>query len=113
MDRLFIYALFIVPSLMCLVAAVILELPESYYTFLRVIVFICAIAVGYLLWRRNVRNLAIYPYILVAIVFNPATEMFPAIYQLVTQPVWIVADLVAIVIFLTGLWFYRKEESPA
>ena len=113
MNRLFIYTLFIVPSLMCLVAAVILELPEAYYSILRIVVFICALGVGYLFWRHNHKSLAIYPYILVAIAFNPATGLFPSLYESIPQPAWLVADWVAIIIFLGGLWLYRKEEKPA
>jgi len=113
MNGLFTYILFIVPSLMCLVAAVILELPESYYSILRIVVFVCAISVGYLFWHHNNKTLAIYPYILIAIVFNPATGLFPSLYESIPQPAWIVADVIGVIVFLGGLWLYKKEEKPA
>lgn len=85
----------------------VFNLPIGYYTLLRVVVFIAALAIAYVEFNERGINFWTVIFAIILILFNPLIPIY--LYQ---KSIWIPVDIISAAIFSTYSFKKPKENEP-
>ena len=100
-DSVFHLGIYLVPAALCLIA--LFELPYGYYTFLRLVVTVCAGVAGYGCWK-NGRIVVAFVFGAVALLFNPVIPVHLA------RELWAPIDVLVAGTFAIG-WYSLRTTT--
>ena len=86
-----------------LLVLALLPLPYGYYTFLRIVVTICAAIVAYELYASEKLRLMSFLFIGIAVLFNPVIPIA------LNRSLWTPIDVVVAAIFCLGLYLSGRK----